>query len=150
MRIFRADSRHLNDVAELFDQYRQFYKQPADAEGCRRFIRDRMANDESVIFAAQQGDGTLIGFTQLYHSFCSVAMAKLIYLYDLYVVPEARRHGVARALMETAKDHGVEHGAGRLQLETAVDNHPAQALYEKLGWERDLQFYTYSLQLDSS
>ncbi|MDZ7767892.1 MAG: hypothetical protein U5K38_01855 [Woeseiaceae bacterium] len=90
MKVFRAGLQHVDEVANLFDQYRQFYKKPADPKGCRRFIGERLANDESVIFAAKPADGSMAGFTQLYHSFCSVEMAELIYLYDLFVVPEAR------------------------------------------------------------
>ncbi len=150
MNIFRADSRHLDELADLFDQYRQFYEQPPDLEACRRFIGDRMANNESVVFAATVDDGPLVGFTQLYHSFCSVDLIELIYLYDLYVAPAARRRGVARALMDAARQHALDRGAGRLQLETAVDNEPAQTLYESLGWKRDDVFYTYQLDLRGS
>lgn len=150
MNVFRADSRHLDQLAALFDQYRQFYEQPADLDACRQFIGDRLAKNESVVFAAHPGDGPIIGFTQLYHSFCSVDMVELIYLYDLYVVPDARRQGVARALMDAARQYAVNRGAGRLQLETAVDNKPAQALYESLEWKRDERFYTYHLELKSS
>ncbi len=146
MNVFRADSGHLGQLAVLFDQYRQFYEQPADLGACRQFIGNRMANNESVVFAAETGDGSMLGFTQLYHSFCSVDMIELIYLYDLYVVPDARRQGVGRALMDAARQYAVDRGAGRLQLETAVDNKPAQALYESLGWKRDKKFYTYHLQ----
>ena len=38
--------------------------------------------------------------------------------------------------------------ACRLDLETAIDNYRAQALYEQRGWERDTEFYKYSLELD--
>lgn len=147
MNVYRADCGHLDELADLFDQYRQFYKQPPDPEGCRNFIGDRIANNESVVFAASIDAGPMAGFTQLYHSFCSVDMIELIYLYDLYVAPHARRQGVARALMEAARQHALDRGAGRLQLETAIDNSPAQALYESLGWKRDEVFYTYHLEL---
>ncbi|MEX0706707.1 MAG: GNAT family N-acetyltransferase [Woeseia sp.] len=148
MNVFRVGLQHVDEVANLFDQYRQFYKKSAEPEGCRRFIAERLANDESVIFAAKLADGLMAGFTQLYHSFCSVEMADLIYLYDLFVVPEARRQGVAKALMDAAQQHAIRRGASRLQLETATDNRAAQALYEGLGWSRDKAFYTYHLELD--
>lgn len=148
MNVIRAGLKHVDEVAKLFDQYRQFYKKSADPEGCRQFIGERLANDESVIFAAKLADGSIAGFTQLYHSFCSVEMAELIYLYDLFVVPEARRQGVAKALMDAAQQHALRRGAGRLQLETATDNRAAQALYERLGWRRDEAFYTYHLELN--
>ena len=147
MKILRATLEHLDEVAFLLDRYRQFYEQPADPEGCRAFIEARMKNLESVIYAARSPDGRLVGFTQLYHSFCSVEMAELVYLYDLYVLPEARRRGVAAALLEAAREHATRRGAGRLQLETAVGNRPGQSLYEKLGWERDEEFLTYHLPL---
>ena len=147
MNIFRANEHHLGELAELFDQYRQFYEQAPDLEGCRQFMAERIRNDESVIFAAQTGDGEIVGFTQLYRSFCSVEMQELIYLYDLFVAPQARRKGVARALMEAARRYAASRGAGRLMLETAISNRSAQALYEDLGWERDDEFYTYNLAL---
>jgi ribosomal protein S18 acetylase RimI-like enzyme len=147
VKILRATLEHLDEVAGLFDRYRQFYEQAANPDGCRAFIEARMKNLESIIFAAQAADGRLVGFTQLYHSFCSVDMTELVYLYDLYVVPEARRQGVAEALMTAARDHAARRGAGRLQLETAISNRAGQALYEKLGWELDSDFLTYHLPL---
>jgi ribosomal protein S18 acetylase RimI-like enzyme len=147
MKIFRATIGQLDVLAGLFDQYRCFYEQASDLEACRKFIGDRLRNNESVIFAAQADNGDIVGFTQLYRSFCSVEMKELIYLYDLFVAPQARRQGVARALMDAARQYAVNRGAGRLQLETAITNHPGQALYEDLGWERDEEFYTYHLAL---
>jgi ribosomal protein S18 acetylase RimI-like enzyme len=150
MNIFRVGLDHVDEVSNLFDQYRQFYEKSADPEGCRRFIGERLANNESVIFAANLADGPMVGFTQLYHSFCSVEMTELVYLYDLFVAPEARRRGVAKALMDAARKHAIHRRAGRLQLETAVDNLAAQALYESLGWKRDEAFHTYHLELRPS
>lgn len=149
MKILRANLNHLDVVANLFDQYRQFYEQEADFTGCRTYINQRMTNDESVIFIAQTDEGETIGFTQLYPSFCSVAMKKIIYLYDLFVVPSARRTGVGATLILVAKEYAQTYGADRLTLETGVDNSAAQALYESLGYERDSDFYTYHLQFGS-
>ena len=147
MKIVRADISKLDELASLFDQYRQFYEQAPDPDACRTFIGERLRNDESVIFAAQLENGDMAGFTQLYRSFCSVEMGELIYLYDLYVIPGERRRGVGRALMEAAKIYASERGASRLQLETARTNLPGQALYEGLGWEKDEDFLTYHLEL---
>lgn len=144
--IVRAGQEHLDDLARLFDAYRQFYEQPADLPGAREYLSERMAHDDSVIFLAL-GGGEALGFSQLYPSFTSVQMGPLWILYDLYVVPEARRRGVGRALLETARRFGMETGALSLELSTAIDNEPAQALYESLGWVRDTEFYTYELAL---
>ena len=147
MNIFRANISHLEPLADLFNQYRQFYEQEPDFGACREFLAERMRNDESIVFAAQLDSGEIAGFTQLYRSFCSVEMRELIYLYDLFVAPQARRQGLARALMDAARQYALSRGADRLQLETAITNRPGQALYEDLGWERDREFYTYHLAL---
>jgi ribosomal protein S18 acetylase RimI-like enzyme len=150
MDIFRVNIEHLDELASLFDQYRQFYKQPPDLEACRAFMAERINNDESVIFAAQSDEGSIVGFTQLYRSFCSVELQEIFYLYDLFVDPSARRTGTARALMETARQYAAAREAGRLTLETAISNRIAQALYEDIGYERDKEFYTYHLDLQGS
>lgn len=148
MKISRATIDQLEPIANLFDQYRQFYEQEANLDGCREYLRQRLENDESVIFIAQTDAGEIVAFTQLYRSFCSVAMQDIVYLYDLFVAPSARRQGVAQRLMDAAKVYGREIGASRLTLETAVDNIPAQALYESIGYKRNLEFYAYDLGLD--
>ena len=59
----------------------------------------------------------------------------------------ARRQGVAAALLREAAAHARALGAASLSLSTALDNAPAQALYESQGWERDRQFCEYTLRL---
>ena len=66
---------------------------------------------------------------------------------DLFVEPEARRRGVGRLLLEAAAEFGRHTGAVRLTLVTALDNAPAQALYERAGWRRESVFCTYNLTL---
>lgn len=150
MKIIRANAENLDELAGLFNQYRQFYEQPPNLEACRAFMAERIKNGESVIFAAQSDEGTLIGFTQLYRSFCSVQLKEIFYLYDLFVDPTARRAGTARALMEAARHYASAHNADRLTLETAIGNRTAQALYEDLGYQKDEEFYTYHLDLQGS
>jgi ribosomal protein S18 acetylase RimI-like enzyme len=144
--IIEATLEHLDLIAPLFDAYRQFYKQPADLLGAQAFIRERMELNESIIFLAIDGTDPQ-GFTQLYPSFSSESMQRLWILNDLFVAPSARRFGVAKALMERARQLAVETGAKGLVLETAVTNLPAQALYESLGWRRDAEFYRYYLSV---
>ncbi len=146
--IVRAGSADLEPVARLFDAYRQFYEKPADPERARTFMAERLGNGDSVVFLARvPEDGTALGFTQLYPSFSSVSAQPIWILNDLYVIPEARRSGVARALMLTAEAFARETGAKRLTLSTAHTNAQAQALYESLGYQQDMDYRHYDLEL---
>jgi ribosomal protein S18 acetylase RimI-like enzyme len=150
----RATPADLEQLAALFDAYRRFYEQPSDLALARRFIGQRLERGESVVFVAEAaraqpaaGPAPLVGFCQLYPTWCSVAAAPIFVLYDLFVAEGGRRRGTGRALMLAAQAHARAAGAVRLDLTTARTNTRAQALYESLGWRRDEVFLTYNLDL---
>ena len=140
--VVRAELSDLETLVPLFDAYRVFYAQPSDQGAAREFLEARLSADESVAFLALL-EGSPVGFTQLYPSFSSVSLKKLWILNDLFVVPEARRKGVAGALLGRALAYARETGAKGLTLQTAADNRSAQALYKAHGWEQDAVL-TYS------
>jgi ribosomal protein S18 acetylase RimI-like enzyme len=141
-----AEARDLDQLAELFDQYRQFYECPPDLGAAKNWIAENLERGRSTLFAADNGS-QLLGFTQLYPALCSVDLVDYFVLYDLYVIEAARRQGIARALMNTASEWAKAQGADRLDLETARDNAPGQALYTDLGYELDEVFLKFSLDL---
>ncbi|MBB3228844.1 ribosomal protein S18 acetylase RimI-like enzyme [Luteibacter sp. Sphag1AF] len=140
-----ADLKDLDQVAVLFDEYRQFYAQPADASLARRFMESRLSEGSSLVLVGETVDGDIVAFTQLYPLFDSVGAVPSFILYDLFVAQRARRQGIARNLMVEAVNEARRRGAGRLELQTARDNIPAQALYEGLGWKRDNDFFIYAI-----
>ena len=141
-----AEARDLDQLAELFDQYRQFYECPPDLGAAKNWLAENLERGRSTLFAADNGS-QLLGFTQLYPALCSVDLVDYFVLYDLYVVEAARRQGIARALMNAASNWAKAQGADRLDLETARDNAPGQALYRDLGYELDEVFLKFSLDL---
>ena len=141
-----ATPEDLDGLAPLFDAYRRFYEQPGDVALASTYLHERMERGESTILVAE-GDGQLLGFCQLYPTWCSVAAARIFVLYDLFVDEGVRRAGVGRALMLAAQAFGRAAGAVRLDLSTARSNARAQALYESLGWQRDDAYRVYSLSL---
>jgi ribosomal protein S18 acetylase RimI-like enzyme len=148
--IRRAGAADVDLLAPLFDAYRQFYQQPSDLALARRFLAERLERNESVIFLALVRNGhapTPGGFTQLYPIFSSVRCRRTWLLNDLFVAPAFRQAGVGRQLMEAARRHGRETGAGQIELTTAHSNTAAQALYESLGYELDREFRHYELDL---
>lgn len=147
IRIREAAGHDLPALGRLFDEYRQFYKLPTEVERATEYIRARLAAGDSVVLVAADESQQLLGFTQLYPSWCSLLAGPVYVLYDLYVPPRARRRGIARALLEAATDRARRDGKLRMTLSTARTNVDAQALYESLGWERDDEFYVYNLSI---
>jgi GNAT superfamily N-acetyltransferase len=142
VRSVRAQLDDLDALVPLFDGYRQFYGQRPDPAGARAFLAERFKRGESVIFLAVV-DGAIVGFTQLYPSFSSVSMKRLWVLNDLFVMPDARKSGAGRALLERAERWAAETGAKGLTLSTQITNLTAQRLYEACGWTKDDEFVHY-------
>jgi ribosomal protein S18 acetylase RimI-like enzyme len=144
IRIRETMDEDLPALGRLFDEYRQFYKLPTDVDKATAYLEARLAARDSVVLVADDSN-ELLGFTQLYPTWCSLLAGPIYVLYDLYVAPRARRRGVARALLQGAAARARRDGKLRMTLSTAKTNVNAQALYESLGWERDNEFYVYNL-----
>ena len=138
----------LHPLALLFDQYRQFYNCASDIEAASEWLETNMRQSRSVIFVAH-ADEQMLGFTQLYPALCSVDLVNYFVLYDLFVMANMRQRGVGRSLMTAASDWARRQGAARLDLETARDNAPGQALYRSLGYQADEIFLKFSLELSA-
>lgn len=142
MSIEQATLKDLESVTELFDLYRMFYQQKSDIDGARKFIKERLAGEDSVIFIAYESENA-VGFVQLYPSFSSVSMKKLWVLNDLYVRESVRGKGFGEELMKRAIDFAAETSTKGIRLETAPDNIGAQKLYEKLGFTRETNYFYF-------
>ncbi len=143
-----ASAPDLETLVPLFDGYRQFYGQVPDLDLARSFLHQRLASLDTVIFLAELA-GEAVGFTHLFPIFSSTRCQRLWLLNDLFVAPDARRHGTARALLRWAEDYARSTGACGLELATAHTNTPAQRLYESLGWRLDTTFRHYELTFES-
>jgi ribosomal protein S18 acetylase RimI-like enzyme len=128
------------------ERHCRFYKQTSDRNAARNFLEERLKNKDSVIFTAKDKTSVL-GFTQLYPSFSSVAMRRIWILNDLYVEETHRRKGVGKLLMDTAERYARDTGAVKMILVTQFSNTAAQKLYEARGYVEDKEFHHYALLL---
>ena len=142
MSIQRATINELNFLTELFDAYRVFYQQESNVEGARNFLKERLVNEDSVVFIAYD-EGIPIGFVQLYPTFSSVSMKRSWVLNDLFVNETARKKGFGEKLIKTAIEFAEDTGAKGVALETGHDNLTAQSLYEKIGFKKESNYFYY-------
>ena len=91
-------------------------------------IAPELENPLSLWLVAEQGD-TLLGYIG------SQSVPPEADMMNLAVAPEARRQGIAEALVHALEAALREKGTESLTLEVRVSNLPARTLYEKLGFE---------------
>ncbi|AYO54087.1 MULTISPECIES: GNAT family N-acetyltransferase [Acinetobacter] len=142
MIVRRATKEDLNQLAILFDEYRQFYGASSNIKQSLSFLTQRFENKESVIFIHVKDD-VFTGFVLLYLGFSSVACSKYYILDDVYVTPSYRRQGSAKQLIDTAILFARHENAQRISLETQKSNYQSHQLYEQMGFVKDNEFQTF-------
>lgn len=93
-----------------------------------RLLEDALFDPQASFIVADDGDGNILGYAGLH------AILDEGYIDNVAVAPDARRHGVASALLDVFCRFGAAHLAF-LSLEVRASNAPAIALYEKFGFQ---------------
>ena len=78
-------------------------------------------------------DGEPVGFALFFHNFSTFLGRPGIYLEDLYVRPEARKHGIGRRLLTWLAATTLARRCGRLEWAVLNWNEPSIQFYRKLG-----------------
>lgn len=147
MRVFQATTLHIDQVVELFDAYRVWYRKSSDKAAAKAFLSERISGKESVIYVCENEANQLVGFTQLYPIFSSTRMKKMWLLNDLFVAPDYRGRGISKLLIEKAKDLARSNNASGILLETEKNNDIGNHLYPSAGFElekNNFYFWTNS------
>lgn len=136
-RIRRSTSTDVPSIASLFDEYRQTFGYSSERNAALTYIRECVAGGEVVVFTA--GDASrpldLLGFAVLYPAFSSLSMHRTWHLQDLYVVPKARRRGIARSLIEHTVKFAKLNSSEHITLLFPTGNPALSNLFISFGFE---------------
>ena len=100
---------------------------------------------ETKGFVAEDATGTLIGLTH-YRPFARPLSASTGgFLDDLFVSPDSRGSGAAKALIEAVAKDGKRRGWTVIRWITAEDNYRARSLYDKVA--EKTKWATYDVKL---
>jgi GNAT superfamily N-acetyltransferase len=122
------------EAAELFDDYRQHYGANPAPEAVAHWMRELMSHAAMRIYVASVGE-RIRGLCSVSVVPASLTLRTSWVLRDLYVGPDARHSGVARALLAHIAEEARTEGAHRLSLQTETGNERALHLYAKAGFE---------------
>jgi ribosomal protein S18 acetylase RimI-like enzyme len=130
---------------ELFRDYGVFYETrfgEAVLDGVWAWLLDPQ-HEVSAIVA--EDDGVLVGFAHIRRVADTFTAGPSWFLDDLYVVPESRGRGVARALIEHGYADATANGGGTFRWITAADNETAQLLYDRIATRTEWVVYEKEL-----
>lgn len=141
-----ARTEEIEEMLPLIRAYCEFYETEPDDDGLRQMF-EILINEPSqgAVFIAR-ADGRAVGFATLDWKWSSLKAARIGYLEDLFVDPDARGRGIADALIQVCADRCRELGMPAMEWLTAPDNHRAQNVYNRMGAEAGT-FLEYDLEL---
>ncbi|HEX8242330.1 MAG TPA: GNAT family N-acetyltransferase [Longimicrobium sp.] len=116
------------------------------AEAKQRLLHDAFGPEPhriQVYIAELEGRAVAYAITcETYSSFLALPT---LYLEDIFVLPDERRHGVGRTLFRYLAGEAVRRGCGRMEWMVLDWNQLAIDFYEKIGATRLEAWYTYRL-----
>ena len=137
---------NLEEVLPLIRMYQEFYRvlDISDDRNRKFFSQFGPESDKGCLFAFRSV-GNIVGFATIYFSYTSSIASKTAVLNDLFTLPEERRKGIGKSLIEHCWKYASTKGAARLQWVTQVDNEAANSLYRSLGAKESAwNIYVYS------
>jgi GNAT superfamily N-acetyltransferase len=129
----------LDELLRLMRAYCDFYATAPSDDALLELSRALLEEParEGVQLIARDGDGRAVGFATIFWSWDTTEGCRIGIMGDLYVVPEARGHGLADRLIARCRDRCLQRGANRLEWLTAPENLRAQAVYGRVGGIRE-------------
>jgi len=142
----------ISHVAELLLESAQAQGSPSSLViDEQSLMRDGFGSQPRFHLLVAEVDQRLVGLALYFFNYSTWISTKGLYLEDLYVSAESRRHGVARDLMRRLAKIAKDEGCGRFQWMVLRSNQSAIGFYESLGakiaedW-RLMQLYADDIQ----
>ncbi len=124
-------------VARLLVAFRNHYGRdwPSDNSILASVERLLESTDTEFLLGAPDEDAPPAAVAQLRFRHSVWMAAPDCWLEDLYVQPQARRRGVARALVDLTLERARARGCRRVELDVTEDNRAALDLYRQAGFD---------------
>ena len=138
----------LDDLLPLVRGYLDFYEVGPTEEEMLALSRALIADPEreGLQLIARDAEGRTTGFASLFWTWATTRGGRLGVMNDLFVDPAARGTGLADDLIRACAAECRSRGIRWLEWQTALDNHRAQAVYDRVGAQRS-QWLDYSLDV---
>ncbi len=128
------------DRSEFLRLSEMFYASPAvmhnvPAAYHEKAFEELMRSDEYAEGYILETGGKIVGFGLTAKTYSREAGGKVLWLEELFVLPEYRSCGLGKEFFEMAEAEARENGYARIRLEVEEENIRARSLYERLGYQ---------------
>ena len=142
-----ADAETWLDLVDALADYEKLARPTAEAR--RRLVTDDFGPEPHRIQVyIGEVDGRAAAYAITCETYSSFLALPTLFLEDIFVLPEARRAGIGRAIFGFLAAEALRRGCGRMEWQVLDWNQLAIDFYEKLGARRMREWYSYRLTAD--
>lgn len=146
--IERVTGDNFQDLLLLIEGLAKFEKlAPPDKAAKRRLRRDALSeNPKCEAYLGRLGSA-YVAYVIIYFTYSSFRALPTLYLEDIFVLEEYRRHGIGQAMFDFCVKRARREGCGRIEFTVLDWNKSAQRFYEKNNAEKtEWEFYRLTLK----
>lgn len=119
---------------------------PPDAPARERLLRDGFGPAPRYQLLLGELDGRPVAYALYFFTYSSFLARPTLFLEDLFVLPDARRHGVGGALLKALAQAALATECGRMEWAALTWNRLAIDFYERLGARALEEWRTFRLE----
>ena len=121
-------------IVALVRELADYEKLLGEMDATQAQIAGALFGDNPRLFCdIAEWDGEAAGFATWFLNFSTFRGRHGIYVEDIFVRPQFRKHGIGRALMRALARRCVEQGYARFEWAVLEWNAPSIAFYESIG-----------------
>lgn len=137
-------------LLELIDALADYEHLPRpDAEARRRLVVHGFGPGDGLFKAVLVEVGLRpVGYAIWFYTYSTFLARPTLYLEDIFVLPDDRRHGAGEALMRHLARTALAAGCGRMEWQVLDWNRPALGFYQRLGARHNREWLPYRLASD--
>lgn len=135
-------------LIEALADYEKLPRPTAEArERMRRHVTDSPPKFEGRV--ATDDRGRVVGYAVFFHTYSTFLALPTLYLEDLFVLPEARGHGVGGELFRRVAALAVARGCGRMEWSVLDWNQLALDFYARRAAKQMKEWVWHRLEGDA-
>jgi GNAT superfamily N-acetyltransferase len=137
----------LPELLPLLRAYCDFYEVAPSGADLTAMSRALIGDPEreGLQLIARDASGSAVGFATVLWTWSTLSASRIGVMNDLFVAEPHRGAGTADALIGACAERVRARGGTSLEWTTALDNHRAQRVYDRVGGTRDERWLDYSL-----
>lgn len=132
--IRRAAPGDEHDILRLIQALAAYENEPGAVEATAEGLAAKLFGDDPKVFAhVAELDDKVVGIAVWFFNFSTWTGRHGLYLEDLFVDPDARDGGIARALFEALGAEAQAHDCARIDWNVLDWNERAKGFYRRIG-----------------